>query len=75
MTLVAKKSEHTDKVEDLGNGYTLARRLVGYAYPRNGNLHNPTPRYRWNLCLNGKLVDSDSRRTPLVAEARKDSYR
>ena len=29
------------------HGHTIERRVIGYAYPRNGNLGNPTPRVRW----------------------------
>jgi hypothetical protein len=70
-----RKPEHADKREPLPNGYEIERHLAGYAYPANGNVGNPTPRYHWNLHLNGALVDSDSRRAPLVEEARRDAYR
>lgn len=69
------KAAHANKVQDLGNGYTLTRTLQDYAYPRNGNTHNATPRYYWSLFLNGKRVDGDSRQRPLVAAARADEYR
>lgn len=70
-----RRPEHADKRESLTNGYEIERRLMGYAYPKNGNLLNPTPQYRWNLYLDGKLVDGDRRRAPLVEEAKKDAYR
>ena len=25
----------------------IVRKVSGYCHPRNGNAHNPTPRYRW----------------------------
>lgn len=34
----------------------IAREVAGYAYPRNGNVHNPTPRYRWVVTSAGRLV-------------------
>lgn len=33
---------------------------VGSAYPRNGNLHNPTKRYRWEVRADGRLIGSAS---------------
>jgi hypothetical protein len=39
--------------------YTVKKRIAGYAYPRNGSMHNPTPRIVWELFDGqGKLVDS-----------------
>jgi hypothetical protein len=71
------KPQHANKRNTVSGapGYEIGRHLAGYAYPANGNVDNPTPRYRWNLYLDGRLVDSDERRTPLVLEAQKDSYR
>jgi len=34
------------------------RWVVGYAYPRSGNAHNPTPRYVYERHENGQLIDS-----------------
>lgn len=36
--------------------------VAGYAYPRNGNAHNPTPRYRWEVWADGKRVGSATSR-------------
>ena len=70
-----RKPEHANKTEDLGNGYTLERRLQGYAYARNGNLGNATPRYSWVLRLDGKLVDSARQRDKLLDGIKADAYR
>jgi hypothetical protein len=51
-------------------GFETERVEVGRAYPRNGNVHNPTPEYRWDLYLDGKLVDSAPRYRVLVKAAR-----
>jgi hypothetical protein len=56
-------------------GFTVYRRLVGYAYPQNGNVHNPTPRYVFELRLDGRMVDHAPRRGTLTAEARKPGAR
>lgn len=40
-------------------GHVIEQRVTGYAYPRNGNAHNPTPRIVW--CVrdqDGRLVGS-----------------
>jgi len=37
------------------------KRLVGTAYPRNGNVHNPTRYYRWDVFKDGKNVDGSFR--------------
>jgi hypothetical protein len=48
----------------------IVKRVYGYAYPRNGNFHNPTPRVAWDLFVNGKLVDSfPTKREALAAIA------
>ena len=75
MSQTPLKPEHATKREALGNGYEIERRLAGYARAKNGNTGNPTPRFRWNLYLDGQLVDMAPRRTPLAQEAKKDSYR
>jgi hypothetical protein len=77
MNINPRKPEHADKRGPVSSapGYEIERRFVDYAYPRNGNVGNPTPRYRWNLYLDGKLVDMDTRRAILVQGAKKDSYR
>jgi hypothetical protein len=73
--ITPRKPEHANKHEHVGKGYMIERRLMGYSYPRNGNVHNATPQYHWVLYLNGKQVDSDPRRTPLRRAARRDDYR
>jgi hypothetical protein len=40
---------------------SIRRRLLGHAYPQNGNVHNPTPRYVFELLVDGQMVDSDTR--------------
>lgn len=35
------------------NGNLIEKRVTGYAYPRNGNAHNPTPRIRWDVRSGG----------------------
>jgi hypothetical protein len=64
---------HADKVEPIAGAdprLTVRRHLVSYAYPANGNTHNPTPRYDWHLLADGRLVARDAKRGALVAEAR-----
>ena len=66
------KPEHANKtVPVTGTEFSVGRVLVGYAYPVNGNLHNPTPEYRWNLILDGRVVDHDKLMRTLVSAARK----
>jgi hypothetical protein len=67
------RPEHADKTESVVGAdprFTITRHLVDYAYPANGNVHNPTPRYRWLLNLDGRMVDSDDRENVLVQAAR-----
>lgn len=64
---------HADRTEPVAGAdvrFTITRHLEGYAYPQNGNAHNPTPRYRWLLNLDGRLVDSGPRKSVLVRSAR-----
>lgn len=75
MNMLPHKPEHANKRESVAPGYEIERRLLRYSYAKNGNVGNPTPQYHWNLYLNGKLVDSGSRRTPLVKAAKQDLYR
>jgi hypothetical protein len=39
-------------------GYIIRKRITGYAYPRNGNFHNPTPRVCWEVYCGTRLIDS-----------------
>ena len=34
----------------------IIRTTTGYAYPRSGNAHNPTPRYIWTVVFKGRTV-------------------
>lgn len=66
-------TEHDDKVTAISGAnprFTLRRHLEGYAYPQNGNVHNPTPRYRWHLLVDGEMVDSAFTRRTMVIAAR-----
>lgn len=36
----------------------IVRVVTGHAYARNGNRHNPTPRFRWDVYYAGKRVGS-----------------
>lgn len=63
---------HANKIVPLrGTEFSVQRVLVGYAYPVNGNVHNPTPNYRWNLLLDGRLVDTDAHMRRLVEAAKR----
>lgn len=68
-----RQPAHADKTTPITGapGFEIRRRLVGYAYARNGNAHNPTPSYQWHLLLNGRLVDRSYRRGTLVDAARR----
>lgn len=45
----------------LPDGYRIERVLRGWCYPRNGNLHNPTPRYVWeSFAPSGRLLAQSS---------------
>lgn len=50
--------------------FTITRWLEGFAYPANGNVHNPTPRYLWLLKLDGEQVDQATSKRALVESAR-----
>lgn len=74
MSIPPNRPEHADIVRSIPRAddrFTIKRVLDGYAYAANGNVHNPTPRYRWLLLLDGKLVDQHTRRGPLVEYARR----
>lgn len=67
------RPDHADKTESISGAdprFTVTRRLSGYAYPRNGNVHNPTPRYVWLLKVDGITVDQGPKRVPLIDAAR-----
>jgi len=52
--------------QEKAKGYELRRVLEGYAYPRSGNCYNPTPRYRWELYLNGKCMGTYSKASSAI---------
>lgn len=72
MSQPPNKPEHANKKTSVAGapGFEIERRLMGYAYPANGNVHNPTPRYHWTLYLDGKPVDFASKRGTLLAAAK-----
>jgi hypothetical protein len=37
---------------------SIDRLTAGFAYPRNGNVHNPTPRFCWIVMQDGKPMGS-----------------
>jgi hypothetical protein len=39
-----------------GDIIILTRRHIGTAYPRNGNVHNPTEYFRWEAMLNEVVI-------------------
>lgn len=51
-------------------GFEMDRIVEGHSYPRNGNVHNPTPQYRYRLYLDGRLVDMGPRQRKLIEAAR-----
>ena len=67
------RPEHADYTRPISGapGFEIRRVLTDYAYPAHGNLHNPTPHYRWHLLLGGRLVDQAERRRVLVEAARR----
>ena len=68
-----RSPDHADKVEAIPGAdprFTTRRTLSGYAYAANGNIHNPSPRFTWHLLLDGRLVDTATRREPLRDAAR-----
>jgi hypothetical protein len=71
--IVPNRPEHANKITPISGTsprFTIERQLTGYAYAANGNVHNPSPRYRWLLRLDGCLVDTAERRDVLVSAAR-----
>lgn len=70
------RPEHADKAATPPGVETrvqIRRRLVAYAYPRNGNVHNPTPEYAWDLLVDGRRVDTFRLRREAVSCARSNS--
>ncbi len=47
----------TGRVYTLDNGCKARKRVIGYAYPKNGNHHNPSPSVVWEVVdASGKPV-------------------
>jgi hypothetical protein len=55
--------------QTLPEGFTIERHEARRAYVKNGNVGNPTIEYRYTLHLDGRQVDSDSKRKSLVTAA------
>lgn len=71
--MIPNKPEHADKtmtISGVDPRITLRRRLVGYAYPRNGNVHNPTPEYLWYLMAGDYVLDLSPLKRTMVESAR-----
>lgn len=69
------RPEHADKVlaiPGVSPRLSAERSLQGYAYPEHGNLHNPTPEYRWLLRVDGIIVDHFRLQRECFAAARSD---
>lgn len=67
------KTSHADKtvaIPGADSRLTLRRRLIGYAYPRNGNVHNPTPEYQWELMVGSRCVDMSPLARRMIDAAR-----
>ncbi|MGH3610224.1 MAG: hypothetical protein ACRDRD_19380, partial [Pseudonocardiaceae bacterium] len=61
MTTIPLRPEHATRVRRIAGvdqRLTIRRILTGYAYPENGNVHNPTPRYQFLLQVDGVTVDT-----------------
>lgn len=41
-----------------GHAIEITRRHIGTAYPRNGNVHNPTEYFTWSVSIDGKMHDN-----------------
>jgi hypothetical protein len=75
MATTPNRPEHANKtipVPGADPRFTITRYLAGYAYPANGNLHNPTPRYRWLLNVDGRIVDQATTKRDVVRAAREN---
>lgn len=58
MLLTGKATEHDVTPAYMkGTGVQIIRHTHSYAYARNGNAHNPTPKYHWRVFFDGKLAD------------------
>jgi hypothetical protein len=71
------RPEHADKIEKIpgvDSRLRVKRTLAGYAYPVNGNVHNPTPRYVWLLLVDDRIVDTAPKRGTLIDAARASGH-
>jgi hypothetical protein len=41
--------------------FEIRKVITGYAYPKNGNLHNPTPRVAYFVYQDDRLIGIDYR--------------
>lgn len=60
MSWTPNKPEHADRwstISGVPDRIKIHRVLEGYAYPVNGNVGNPTPRFGFILEIDGKRVD------------------
>jgi hypothetical protein len=48
-------------------GYRIERVLTGFAYARNGNTHNPTPRYIWETFFEEEVLGTSYSEKSAVA--------
>lgn len=68
-------STTADKTYDYeieGHRVAVIRRRWHVAYPKNGNAHNPTVYYRWDLVIDGKSHGMNRTRTEALANAAED---
>ncbi len=75
MSVEAKDPKHEDYTKPVSGAdprFTITRHLTGYAYPRNGNVHNPTPQYVYLLKVDGKIVDQSTTMRFLTHAARSE---
>lgn len=47
-------------------GVEVYSTCLSFANPRNGNLHNPTPRLLWTATLNGKIVSTGHKKRDVL---------
>lgn len=69
------RPEHSNRrsaIAGVSERLTIWRTLVGYSYPANGNVHNPTPRFHYSLQVDGVTVDRDSRERVLRTAAKEN---
>lgn len=58
-----RRPEHADYTFATSHPRLTGKRVLdGYAYAANGNVHNPTPSYRWLLLRDGTTVVDNFRR-------------